>query len=128
MIRLSRRQLARHGAQALMDGKTEVIDQLAAYLVETRRTKEAGLLVRDIEKALADNGLLYARVHSARALDEAEQSAIQQLLSSRYGAKEVELSTSVEPSLLGGVVVTTASDEYDGSLKRSLTRLKALNI
>lgn len=127
MIRHTRRQLALYAADALVKGKN-VMPQLAAYLIENHRTKEADLLVRDIEKILASQGTVVARATSARELDQQQYDEIEQLLLKRYGADDVVLTTVVDASLLGGVVVRTASDEFDGSVKRSINRLKALKV
>lgn len=127
MIRYTRRQLALYVADALSRGE-EVIPQLAAYLIESGRTKEAGLLVWDIEKVLEKHGTVVAKTTSARELDEAERADIEDLLKSRYNAKQVVMKTSVDETLLGGVVIRTASDEFDGSLQRSINRLKALKV
>lgn len=128
MMRLSRRQLARYGAEQLLKGQYGVIDQLAAYLVENKRAKETPLLALDIEKALQAHGLVSARVQSAHELDAEEKSAIERVLASFYVAKEVQMVTVQDNSVLGGVVIKTATDEFDGSLKRSINRLKALNV
>ena len=128
MIRFSRRQLAVYAAKSLAKGDTDVMRQLGAYLVDSGRTKELPLLVSDIEKALEGEGLLLARISSARELDQAEETAIEQLLQARHGLKEIQLEKHVDPDLLGGVVIRSAKDEFDGSLKRSIKRLKALNV
>lgn len=127
MIRYTRRQLALYAADALLAGK-DVVPQLAAYLVESHRTKEVELLVWDIEKVLASRGTMVAKTTSARELDEAEKAEIEKLLTTKFGAKDIVLKSSVDESLLGGVVVRTASNEFDGSLKRSINRLKALKV
>jgi len=120
--------LARYGAEQLLKGQYGVIDQLAAYLVENKRAKETPLLALDIEKALQAHGLVSARVQSAHELDAEEKSAIERVLASFYTAKEVQMVTEQNNSVLGGVVIKTATDEFDGSLKRSINRLKALNV
>ncbi len=49
--RLSRRKIAAYAADKLIGGssKKEVLREVAAYLITTRRTRELELLVRDIE-------------------------------------------------------------------------------
>ena len=69
MTTLSRRHLAQYAAEKLAQGDRSVVEQLAAYLVASRRTKEAELLVRDIERWLETNGVVVARVTSAHELD-----------------------------------------------------------
>lgn len=128
MIRLSRRQLARYGAEQLLKGHSNVIDQLAAYLVENKRAKEAPLLLLDIEKALQSHGVVAARVSSAHELDANELANIEAILGKFYNASDVQIEKELSSDLLGGVVIKTAGDEFDGSLKRSINRLKALNV
>lgn len=128
MRQISRRQLAIYAAKALVAGKTNVVEQLAAYLAETNRTKEASLLARDIEKALETKGVVVARVKTAHGLQAEQQAEIEQLIKKRYGAKQVVLSTSEHGDLLGGVVVSTAGDEFDGSLRRNINRLKVVKV
>lgn len=128
MAQISRRQLASFVAGSLAIGKTEVIDQLAAYLVSERRVKEIDSLVRDIEKALASRGTVVAHVSSVRSLDSAQQSEIETLLKKRYNAKHVAIDIQTDDDLLGGVVIRTASDELDSSLRRNINRLKAIKV
>lgn len=128
MLRLSRRNLALYAAEKLVQGDKEVISQLAAYLVGARRVKEADLLVHDIERALESRGTVVARLKTAHELDAVERADVETILKRRYKAETVALSTAVDERLLGGVVITTASDEYDGSIQRSINRLKALNV
>lgn len=126
MTHISRRQLASYVADSLVAGKTEVIDQLSAYLVSERRVKEVDSLVRDIEKALESRGTLVAHVSSSHGLDPVQQEKIESLLKERYNAKHVVIDNRTEKYLLGGVVIRTASDELDSSLRRNINRLKAI--
>lgn len=128
MLRLSRRNLALYAADQLEAGKTEVVEQLAAYLVATRRTKEAELLVRDIEKALEKRGTVVAHVASAYALDETQKAEVEALLKKRYDAQRIAVDTIVDEHLLGGIVIGTANDEFDGSLRRNINRLKSIKV
>ncbi|NCU30087.1 hypothetical protein EOL73_04110 [Candidatus Saccharibacteria bacterium] len=128
MTQISRRQLASYAAESLVAGRIEVIDQLAAYLVSERRVKEADSLVRDIEKALLSYNTLVAHVSSARGLDPAQRSEIETLLKERYNAKQVAIDVQTDEDLLGGVVIRTASDEFDSSLRRNINRLKAIKV
>ena len=56
--KLSRRALALHVATHLVNGKPqkEIAQQLAAYLIWTRRTRELSVIVRDIQFYLAEHG------------------------------------------------------------------------
>ena len=128
MAKISRRQLSSYVAEALVNGDNTVIDQVAAYLVDNRRVKEADLLVRDIEKSLESRGTVVAHITSAHVLDESQKKEIESLLKGKYGANHVDSSLEIDADLLGGVVIRTASDELDGSLRRNINRLKAIKV
>lgn len=124
--RLSRRALADYIAEQWSAGvdRAKLIRQLAAYLVENRRTNEAILIVRDIEAALAEKGQLLAKVSSARELSsQVKDELVMQLKASQH-AKSVELNTEVDANLLGGMKVELPGKEFDGTLRQRLQALK----
>ena len=72
MTHLSRRKLALHIANRLERGDESnvAMKELAAYLIDSGRTREAELVIRDIEAALANAGSVYATVTAARSLSD----------------------------------------------------------
>ena len=132
MSKLTRRALAEYVAAQLIAGKQAVVEELAAYLVQTRRTREVGLVVRDIESALARHGVVVAHVASAHALDESARRSIERLLGSTFGDNssrlDIHLEEIIEPALLGGVMVTAADKELDASVKRRLQQLRSVKV
>lgn len=124
-VRVSRRKIAAYCADRLIAGDTSVADQLAAYLIDERRTREVELVVRDIEAALAARGVMIADVASATKLSDATKKAIGAFLTETDNSKRVYLRESLDPTLLGGVRVTTPDAELDATIRRKLTTLKA---
>ncbi len=126
--KLSRRKIAAHVADEILAGKN-VFDQLAAYLIEENRVREAELIVRDIEQALADRGgLVVADLDSAQPLDSDSKSAVADYLVKKINADRIVWRENVDPSLLGGVRVSAAGQELDSTLRRRLNLLKASKI
>ena len=73
---------------------------------------------------LADRrGELQAEVTTARALDGAQEKALQQTLAKEMGAK-VQINQRVDPAILGGLIVRVGSKMVDSSLKTKLQKLK----
>ena len=72
--------------------------------------------------AAASRGEVSAQVSSAHPLDETQLEALRQKLEAREGRK-VKLAASVDPELLGGLVVTIGSKRIDSSIR---TRLNSL--
>ncbi len=127
MAKLSRRKIAAVWANELIAGR-DITDQVAAYLVEERRTSEAELIVRDTESALAARGVIVADVASAHELSADARTAIEKFLAVARGAKRIELRTEIDADLLGGVRVNTADEQLDTTLRARLNKLKASKI
>jgi len=63
-----------------------------------------------------------AEVVSATPLDPKQAAALKDAVTA-YTGKKVRLDTKVDPSLIGGLVVTVGSRQVDSSLKRKLQQL-----
>ncbi len=125
MAKLSRRSIALHVANQLLTAHhKQVIMQLAAYLVETHRTKELALVVRDIEFYLAEAGSVSGTVTSAFDLTAQTKQAIETYIKQHTNAKNVELNHVVDPTVIGGVKINVPGHELDATVRRSLTILK----
>lgn len=121
--RVSRRKLATYAAQQLATGVSsrEVLQQIAAYLVSTRRTREQELLVRDIEAALSEKGIVIADIASASPLSAKLSDEIKKVV----GASSLQVRATVDPTLLGGVRIDIPGKRFDGTIRRKLSVLKA---
>lgn len=125
-VRLSRRKVAAYFADELLAGRN-VAKELAAYLVESKRTRETVLFVRDIEAALSDRGVLLANVASSRELTSDTEASISTFLKKATDAKEIYLRPSTDPNLLGGVRIETPDQRLDMTLRHRLNQLTASN-
>ncbi|PZR05943.1 MAG: ATP synthase F1 subunit delta [Archangium gephyra] len=67
-------------------------------------------------------GRVRGRVTSASKLGDAELAALKKQLES-LTQRSVLLETSVDPSLIGGVVANVGSHQYDGSIRAQLQEL-----
>ena len=68
-------------------------------------------------------GRIHARVTVAKETDDAGRAAIASQLSRMFG-KEVVPHLSVDPSIMGGVVVHVGDTVLDGSVKKRLASLR----
>ncbi len=71
----------------------------------------------------AHRGEVAAEVVSAEPLGEAHVAALKEALKASIG-KDVALQTSVDPTLIGGLIVKVGSRMIDGSLRTKLNSLK----
>ncbi len=127
MSNVSRRQVARWAADQIASGaKTRKVAQyLAAYLHDSQATRQTDLLIADIERVLdQDHG--HSAVHIASMFELNAELKKQIVKKLGIGNSGIEISETIDSELLGGVVVSSAGKQYDGSLKTSLKQLKAL--
>lgn len=125
----SRRRIAKFIADQLVSGESpkRVARVLAAYLSSNHQVRQSGLIIRDIEAELVNSHQhLSADIISARVLTAETRDILIKMLKAKTGAATVELSERVDGNLLGGVIVRTPEAEMDASLRKKLTRLKAI--
>lgn len=123
--RISRHKLAEYVAEKLSKGEgKKALSELAAFLVETRRTDETDLLVRDIELGLAERGVIVADVTTAHPLSESLKSDIKKMV----GGNTLQLRETIDESVLGGVRIDIPGKRFDGTIRRKLTALKAKQV
>ncbi len=125
---ISRRTLSHYGAKQILAGKVnQVLEELAAYLTENNQTKDYELLLSDIERELARNGLALARVQSARPLSKKSQARIIKFLKDKTKADKIELVNQIEPTLIGGAIISCAGYTLDASIKNRINKLKKVD-
>jgi ATP synthase F1, delta subunit len=125
VTKLSRRKIATVVAERLLEGDKTIIKDLAGYLFYTKQTRSINLLVRDIENALLDKGVLVAKVVSAHDLADSVKKQIDAFLLDESGANSVQVQYSINKDLIGGIQVSTPQAILDTSIKNKLQRLKA---
>lgn len=69
------------------------------------------------------NQTVLAEVISAVELTEAQQQAVREKVQAMTGARSVELSTKLDPDLIGGVIIKVGSQVIDASLLGQLRRI-----
>lgn len=99
---------------------------VAGYLIAHRAERDVEWLVAAVGEELQRAGRqVSATVRSAHPLPEALLEQVRALLTERYGIATVALETDVDPSLIGGAVVSLPGKELDLSVRRMLNQLPA---
>lgn len=107
------------------DGRVaaQVVDFLC-LLCENGRTGELAACVAEYEERYRESRRIStAQVFSSVPLTEPQQAQLADALSKKTG-RTVTVHCTVDPSLLGGVVVELDGKRYDGSVKRRLQVIK----
>lgn len=106
-------------------GASEMTTNFFKLITKNRRLPAAGDVVRAFQALAARaRGEVTAEVTSATALSDEQTTALKATLKDSVG-KDVQLSTNVDPSLLGGLIVKIGSRMVDSSLRTKLATMKA---
>jgi F-type H+-transporting ATPase subunit delta len=98
--------------------------ELVTYVVEAGRPRDVvGTLDWLVERTAAVRGWRVARVHAAHGIEPGQRQALSESLGRLAGAS-VDLEITVEPELLGGVVVEIGDLLVDASARGRLERLR----
>ena len=99
--------------------------QFLSVLAENRRLEQLPEIVSLFDGLRAeDEHVVKAIITSANPLQDAELATIRAALCKRFG-RDVEVSTAVDASLIGGAVIDAGDVVIDGSLRTKLARLGA---
>lgn len=94
-------------------------------LTENGRLSILSDIINAFEAELATRrGEITVNATVAQDMSEKQKKALQTAISKSIGA-DVTVKTTVEPSILGGMIVTVGSQMIDDSVARKLERLKA---
>lgn len=104
-------------------GSSQLTKNFLGVLAGNRRLFALPEIIRAFSAiAAAQRGEATAQVTSAHALTDEQVEQLRQKLEAREG-RSVKIKTSVDPELLGGLVVTIGSKRIDSSIR---TRLNSL--
>lgn len=122
-------QISRNEQAAAVDAVSGVLDlapltkKFLGTLAGNRRLSKLGDMIRAFRTiAAAQRGEVTADVTSAHPLSDEQLETLRAKLTAREG-RTVKVSSTVDPDLLGGLVVTIGSKRIDGSIR---TRLNSL--
>ena len=111
------------GAVAELLGLSELTRNFLGVLAHNRRLAKLPDIARAFAAiAAAQRGEMTAHVTTAHPLDDSQRRDLAAKLKAREG-REVKIEATVDPEILGGLVVTIGSRRIDGSIR---TRLNSL--
>lgn len=122
-------EISRDAAEAAVGGVAKLLKlsdltgKFLGVLAQNRRLGALPAMIRAFNTiAAAQRGEVTAEVSSAHPLSDTQLASLKDKLTAREG-HTVKLQTSVDPDLLGGLVVTIGSQRIDGSIKTRLNTL-----
>lgn len=121
---VSRRDSAKAvAALAAPLGLDPVTANFLGVLAQNRRLAQLGAIIRDFNALSARHrGEASAQVITAHPLDGGQMAALTARLKSMVGS-EVAVDATVDPNILGGLIVRLGSRQIDGSIRTKLNAL-----
>ena len=114
----------KEGLDKAVEGADEIVRNFLALLIENHRMPALMRVRREYEQLWQEaNQLLPVQVTSAVELDEAVTKQIGEEIGRQTG-RRVELSTTVDPDVLGGIVLRVGNSILDASIRTRLERLR----
>jgi F-type H+-transporting ATPase subunit delta len=114
----------KQGLDKAIEGADEVVRNFLAVLIENHRMPALMRIRREYDQLWREvNQLLPVQVTSAVELDEAVTRQIGEEIGRQTGRK-VELSSNVDPDVLGGIVLRVGNSILDASIRTRLERLR----
>ncbi len=110
--------------EALVGGGEELVANFLRLLAEKGRAGEVEEIAREFERLVADEqGQLTVELTTAYELSDEEAQAIVAQIEQASG-RRVEATRSVDPSLIGGLVLQAGSFRVDASVRGRLNKLR----
>lgn len=112
------------GAVLTKAGISSLTGNFFKLIARNRRLFAIADMLKDFRSLLArERGEVSADVVSAHTLTPDQMNALRDALRAQVG-KDVQINTSVDPNLLGGLIVKLGSKMIDSSLKTKLSNLR----
>jgi F-type H+-transporting ATPase subunit delta len=114
----------KQGLDKAVEGEDDVVRNFLAVLIENHRMPALFRIRRELDAMWREvNKLLPVQVTSAVELDEAVTRQIGEEIGRQTGRK-VEMTTNVDPDVLGGIVLRVGNSILDASIRTRLDRLR----
>jgi F-type H+-transporting ATPase subunit delta len=110
--------------EAVFDGGEELVRNFLLLLADKGRTDSLDEIAREYERLVAEHeGIVHAELTTAVELSDEEARKLLDRIEQASGRK-VEATRSVDPDLIGGIVLQVGSHRLDASVRGRLDRLR----
>jgi F-type H+-transporting ATPase subunit delta len=114
----------KQGLDTAVEGAEDIVSNFLAVLIENHRMPALFRIRRELDGMWREvNQLLPVQITSAVELDEAVTKQIGDEIGRQTG-RTVELTSTVDPDVLGGIIVRVGNSILDASIRTRLERLR----
>jgi F-type H+-transporting ATPase subunit delta len=109
---------------SLLEGGDEILRNFLLLLADKGRSGQLEEIAREFQRLVAEEGgIVHAELTTAVGLSDEEAADLLTRVEEASGRK-VEATRSVEPGLIGGIVLQIGSHRLDASVRGRLQRLR----
>ncbi|MBS1570694.1 MAG: ATP synthase F1 subunit delta [Bacteroidetes bacterium] len=102
-----------------------LVDRFMAILVRKGRESHLPEIAEGFQNVFREaHGILMAEVRSAMPLTAESRAQVEQMAKERHPGKTIELRETVDPALIGGLVLRIGDEQVDASVSRRLNDLR----
>ncbi|EKE18495.1 MAG: F0F1 ATP synthase subunit delta [uncultured bacterium] len=118
----------------LTDGKSDqevldVVGKFAQTLKKDGQVKNAGMIMRKFSEMYnGANGIVEAEVTTRYKIQDTRYKEIEDFIKSKYKAESVEITSIVNESIKGGIIVKVGDEIFDASVNGQLKKLHKILI
>ena len=110
--------------EAITGGAHDILRNFLRLLVEKGRIADVEEIADELDRLVArEHGQLTVELTTARALSDEEARRIVEQIATASG-RRIEATRSVDPDLIGGIVLQAGSFRLDASVRGRLNRLR----
>jgi F-type H+-transporting ATPase subunit delta len=114
----------RAALEDLLEGGEGLLRNFLLVLVDKNRAGQLEEIAREFERLAAEHeGVVHAELTTAVELSDADAGELLQQIE-RASGRRVEATRSVDPGLIGGIVLQVGSHRLDASVRGRLERLR----
>lgn len=112
---------------ALKKGASPFVSNLIQMVFDYGRMDDLVAIIDEFERRYdAFNKRIHAEVITAVQLDTKQRDQLKAGLAKRLSANEIVLHETVDPSILGGVIIRANNETLDGSLSSKIEQIRRL--
>lgn len=128
-MKQSRSKVAGHIAKTTLakGSSKQLAKEVAAYLLNEKRSSELDSLMRDVQASWAEAGVVEAIASSAHPLDAVTKKQILSEVQRVYPeAKKIVITEQHDPEVIGGVRIQLPNKQLDLTVEAKLNQFKQL--
>jgi F-type H+-transporting ATPase subunit delta len=95
------------------------------FLIKRRLLSQVPDILARLNKTINDrNGMVVAKIWSAKKIDEKTNKKLTQVLIKRYSAKKIDFVENLDEKLLGGLKIEVNDEVIDLTIKNKIKKLQ----